>query len=154
MSEVNDDWQSLQELLDVYLAVSIAPAELSPGERGGLRGRLMQRVQASGAGLRTVRAARPDWVPASALTEFRNLQAEEGTTFRTIVFRMQPGGEVPAHAHRFEEETFVIEGEIEVGGEVLRAGDYQFAAPGSFHETIRSPAGATLLVRFQTRAGT
>jgi quercetin dioxygenase-like cupin family protein len=153
MSEINEDWRSLQDLLDESLADSIAPIELESAEHASLRMRLMQRVQAAGAGLRTVRAARPEWVPASALTEFRNLRADEADAFRTIVFRMQPGGEVPAHEHRYEEETFVVEGEIEVGGEVLRAGDYQFAAPGSHHATIRSPGGAMLLVRFQTRAG-
>ena len=152
MSEINDDWQALQGLLHESLAGAIAPAELSAAERAALRTRVLQRVQTPG--LRTVRAAQPEWVAASRLTEFRTLRAEGGEPFRTIVFRRQPGGEVPAHEHRFEEETFVLEGEIEVGGEVLRAGDYQFAAPGSRHDTIRSPGGATLLVRFQTGAGT
>lgn len=77
-------------------------------------------------------------------------RAQASATHRTITFRLKPGGEIPAHYHPFEEETYVLEGQIECGEEILRAGDCHFAAPGSFRETIHSQSGAVLLIRYQT----
>lgn len=151
MSDTNDPNLDPEQILGPALAEALAPAGLTAARRAALRERVMARA-AGGAGLRTVRGGEAGWVATSPLTELRPLRTEDGATHRTIMFRLRPGGEFPAHSHPFEEETYVIEGEIEVGEEILRAGDYQFAAPGSFHQTIRSPKGAMLLIRFQNRA--
>jgi quercetin dioxygenase-like cupin family protein len=149
---MDDELKSVEELLDDALAGAIRPVEPPAARQAALRARVLARVQPAAAGLRTVRAAEPGWIPTTPLTAVRELRAEAGASHRTVMFRLDPGGEIPAHSHRFEEETCVLDGEIEIGDEVLRAGDYQFAAPGSYHQTIRSPRGATLLIRFQTRA--
>ena len=98
-------------------------------------------------------AIAPVELPPALRASLRNrvLQHAQATaTHRTITFRLKPGGEIPAHYHPFEEETYVLEGQIECGEEILRAGDCHFAAPGSFHETIHSQGGAVLLIRYQT----
>ncbi len=154
MSDGAEDQLDMEQLLSAALAGAIAPAEMSAAQRGKLRDRVLQRARASTAsGLRTVRAGDDGWMATTPLTDVRWLLTEDSATHRTFMARFKPGGEFPAHHHPFEEETYVLEGQIECGDEVLRTGDYQFAAPGSFHETIRSRDGALLLIRFQTRAG-
>lgn len=64
----------------------------------------------------------------------------------TVLMRMAPGAAYPAHAHDGPEECVVIEGEIQVGGVRMRAGDYQRAEPGSEHVEQRSETGALLFL--------
>jgi quercetin dioxygenase-like cupin family protein len=154
MSDRAESLLDMERLLSVALAGAITPANMSAAQRTNLRDRVLQHARAGAtSGLRTVRAGDDGWVATSPLTDVRWLQTEDSSTHRTFMARFKPGGEFPAHHHPFEEETYVLEGQIECGDEMLRTGDYQFAAPGSFHETIRSRDGALLLIRFQTRAG-
>ena len=153
MTDRMDELVDMERLLSSALADAITPAEMPTAQRAALRDRVLQRARASAmTGLRTVRAGDDGWVATTPLTELRWLHMDDTATHRTFMARFKPGGEFPAHHHPFEEETYVLEGQIECGAEVLRAGDYQFAAPGSFHETIHSRGGALLLIRFQTRA--
>lgn len=148
---IMEDADELEHVLGLALAEGLAPVELPKGQRVRLRDRVLSRARAgTNTGLRTVRASDGGWVATSALTEMRALRHETSATHHTIMFRLKASGEIPAHSHRFEEETFVLEGEIEVGQDLMRAGDYQLAVPGSSHDTIRSRDGAVLLIRYQT----
>ncbi len=62
------------------------------------------------------------------------------------MFRLQPGSVVVAHGHTQEEECLVLEGEIEIGGHVLRKGDLHIARPGACHAPITTRTGALLWV--------
>ncbi|MEM9739415.1 MAG: cupin domain-containing protein [Pseudomonadota bacterium] len=48
--------------------------------------------------------------------------------------RLEPGKNVPAHSHSAIEATVVLEGALEVDGEVFQKGDIAFGAPGEIHK--------------------
>jgi anti-sigma factor ChrR (cupin superfamily) len=63
-----------------------------------------------------------------------------------MLVRMDPGSSYPGHLHAGVEECFVLEGELRVGEEVLRRGDYQRADEGSEHGIQWTEKGCLLLI--------
>jgi anti-sigma factor ChrR (cupin superfamily) len=55
-------------------------------------------------------------------------------------------GTLPPHIHRGIEECYVLEGDLEMGGHKLHAGDYQFAFEDSLHGVQSSEDGCLLLI--------
>jgi quercetin dioxygenase-like cupin family protein len=64
----------------------------------------------------------------------------------TCLVRLEPGASYPAHAHDGPEECLVLEGDVNVGGVRMRAGDYQRVEPGTDHGEQRSEGGALLYI--------
>ena len=78
---------------------------------------------------------------------YRMLHADRARHQFTALIRMAPGTVLRDHDHAAEhvpEECLVLEGELIVGDVVMRAGDYQRAAPGSHHVEQRTDTGALL----------
>jgi quercetin dioxygenase-like cupin family protein len=71
---------------------------------------------------------------------------EGAPNFTMRVFDVQPGGHTPFHAHDYEHEIFVLEGEGEVTEEkrvhALRAGSVILIQPGTWHQ-FRNPGDET-----------
>jgi hypothetical protein len=65
----------------------------------------------------------------------------------SALYRLAPGAGLPAHEHPRDEECYIVHGSLQVGGTLLGAGDYFTVSRGGYHGTIRSPAGALLLIR-------
>jgi quercetin dioxygenase-like cupin family protein len=63
----------------------------------------------------------------------------------TILLKFEPGASYPAHNHPQGEEIFVLEGDIRLGKDHLRAGDYLFTAPNNKH-AVHSERGCVVLV--------
>ena len=63
----------------------------------------------------------------------------------TILLKFEPGATYPAHNHPGGEEIFVLEGEIRLGKDHLRKGDYLYTAPNNRH-AVDSAAGCIVLV--------
>ena len=61
--------------------------------------------------------------------------------------KMAANTRIPAHAHLQDEESYVIEGSVELEGILCHAGDYHFAQAGSQHQAIYSQQGCLLLVK-------
>jgi len=77
-----------------------------------------------------------------AKTLFENVK--NGTT--TYMVQFMPGAKTPLHRHTGMEECMVIEGDFQVDGKDLRAGDYHCATPGSVHDRPYSNNGAMVLI--------
>jgi anti-sigma factor ChrR (cupin superfamily) len=77
-----------------------------------------------------------------AKTLFQNVK--NGTT--TYMVKFMPGAKTPLHRHPGMEECMVIEGDFQVDGKDLRAGDYHCATPGSIHDRPYSNNGAMVLI--------
>jgi len=64
-------------------------------------------------------------------------EREGARTFAMRLFEVQPGGQTPFHAHAWEHEVFVLEGNGELAGAdktwQLRAGDVVFVPPLEQH---------------------
>jgi anti-sigma factor ChrR (cupin superfamily) len=73
------------------------------------------------------------------------VDAERGE--RTFLLRMAPGSRVDAHDHDLDEECFVLEGKMVIGGVEFDAGDYHLAPKHTRHREITAPIGALILIR-------
>jgi anti-sigma factor ChrR (cupin superfamily) len=136
-----------------------------PAQRPGphVRERLMERIRPprgngpqvwkqwqaapSQAGpVHVVHAGEGGWQPVGAGVHAKQLYVDSARDSVTMLVRMAPGSEYPAHRHGGPEQCFVLEGDVRVGDLVLHAGDYQCAAPASVHEITRTEQGCLLLI--------
>ena len=143
----------IDDVLAARLAAGLEPVELGASLRAQLRRRILERViDPAPEGTYTLRASDAGWTAFNDRVEIRILRRDVARGNQTILIRMQPGSAIDTHAHTLEEECFVIDGEIEIGGHCLRRGDMHVAPGGTKHERIRSRAGALLLVRAEIPA--
>jgi quercetin dioxygenase-like cupin family protein len=63
----------------------------------------------------------------------------------TILLRFEPGATYPPHNHPGGEEIFVLEGDVRLGKDHLRTGDYLYTAPHNKH-AVKSDGGCVLLL--------
>lgn len=134
------------------LAEALRPAELSAAERDRMRSRILRRVLAPPPpGTMTVRADEGTWQDYSPGVRFKVLREEPALGSMTLLIRMEPGAIVPLHAHSMEEHCYMLEGEATVGDQVIRAGDWHVALPGTEHTGFLSKTGCLILVRGEIR---
>ncbi len=74
------------------------------------------------------------------------LYDEETQRSPTILLKFEAGASYPLHTHPAGEEVFVLEGDIRLGKDHLRAGDYLFTAPGNLH-AVRSDHGCIVFLK-------
>jgi len=102
---------------------------------------------AAGPATTVVTAAATPWEESGlAGIEVRRLFVDAAQERATMLMRMAPGSSYPAHRHGGAEDCYVLSGDLRHGDTVLRAGDYQYAAPGSEHEPQSTTAGCVLFV--------
>ena len=97
-----------------------------------------------------VRTAETDW---KALDEpgvtgilVKALRRDEASgRAPTILLKFEAGASYPAHDHPGGEEIFVLEGEVRLGKDRLRAGDYLYTPVGGKH-SVRTETGCVLLL--------
>jgi len=88
-----------------------------------------------------------EWESAAcAGVRFKKLAVDAERRYVTMLVRMDAGASYPAHRHGGCEECFVLEGDLHVAGEVLGAGDYQYAGADSLHGEQRTEGGCLLLI--------
>ena len=62
-----------------------------------------------------------------------HLNKQEG---RTSIVRMKAGARGPMHTHDGAEHAYVLSGKVDVGGNVLSAGDYLYTEAGEIHALV------------------
>jgi hypothetical protein len=100
----------------------------------------------AGAALHVVRSDEGNWQHVVEGVQAKRLFADPVRDSVTMLIRMAPGSEYPAHRHGGNEECLVLEGDVEVGDVVLHAGDYQCARTSSIHDVTRTVNGCLLLI--------
>jgi quercetin dioxygenase-like cupin family protein len=73
------------------------------------------------------------------------LRRDPETGESTALVRLEPGARFPAHNHPAGEEVFVLEGDITIGPDHLKAGDYLYTPPDGKHAAA-SVGGCVFLV--------
>ncbi|MEM9387144.1 MAG: cupin domain-containing protein [Pseudomonadota bacterium] len=141
--EAHDDQPPLDEMLD---AVNHNP--MPQERRQAFKRRLMEQINRS-PDLFIVRREEGEWHDFAPGIEIKLLHRDADTGAETTLWRVQPGTEVDAHSHEMDEECLVLEGDLEIGGELLVAGDYLLGKRGFDHPVVMSPSGALLLLRSQ-----
>jgi anti-sigma-K factor RskA len=101
----------------------------------------------SAVGRITVRAQFGVWREAAPGVRIKELNVDRAAGVRSFLMRLDPGARIPVHDHPADEDCFVIEGEMNVAGLSIRAGDSHLARKGVPHPEITSPMGALIFVR-------
>ena len=165
----------LAALRETAARLAMAAAKDAPEPAAGLKERVLERIAAEPArapetnprpdddtqpwkrwsresgegseGFRILRAGEGPWEPtARPGVHVKPLSVDPARRYVTMLVRMDPGSSYPGHLHAGVEECFVLEGELRVGEEVLRRGDYQRADEGSEHGIQWTEKGCLLLI--------
>lgn len=78
--------------------------------------------------------------------DVRRLFVDPARNQMTMLVRMAAGTAYPRHIHDGPEECLVLEGDLRVGDDVLRKGDYQRMASGSRHPVQSTDGGCLLMI--------
>jgi hypothetical protein len=96
----------------------------------------------------TVRSDEGQWQPILPGVELKMLHVDREAGTQSFLLRMAPGSRLPPHDHPDgPEECVVLEGETEVAGVTVRAGDFHLAPRGFRHTEIRTRGGAIVYIR-------
>ena len=138
----------LADSVERALAESVAPAGLATEQRDRLRKLVLGKARdATPEGTITLRSTDTPWVECAPHIQIKVLHRDPVAGMQTILARMQPGGVMPAHRHRRDEEFVVLEGECHIGTHRLAAGDVHLAQAGSWHEAVTTRTGVVVLLR-------
>lgn len=138
---------NLAEELAVYeAAVTALPYEAAPMPMvGDLKERLFERLKLAPPDLDSL--PEPDLQPFLAVrsqdlnwqphlipgVEVAIVHTDEVTRERVGFLRAEPGVRYPYHRHAATEELFMLEGDLVIGDEVFRPGDYIRSLSGTAH---------------------
>jgi anti-sigma factor ChrR (cupin superfamily) len=142
------------------LARSLPPATPS----AGLKARILQAAEsekarrmalehlnrlapASHAGLAFLREANgPGWLPLPvAGASVKLLSFDPASAYAVVLGKLEPGARYPGHRHIHPEDIFMLSGDLHVGDDLIRAGDFHHADAGSEHGVNWSEEGCVLL---------
>lgn len=90
----------------------------------------------------TVRDAEAGWPVYAPGIERRVLWQHDGQA--ALLYRAQPGAQVPHHTHGHDEECLMVEGELFLDDTLLQAGDYQLAPAGTGHAITETDTGVVI----------
>lgn len=128
------------------LGLSADAARPGSGVRAAVLERFAERI-VERDGVRFVRAGRIPWAATRlAAVETKPLFRDPGRGYATQLVRLLPGAAYPPHRHAEAEEIYVLEGDLNVSGVEMFAGDYCRAEPGTVHEGVRTRDGCVFLV--------
>ena len=97
---------------------------------------------AAGEGATTVRDVEAGWPAFAPGIERRVLWQRDGQA--ALLYRAQPGAQVPRHTHGHDEECLMVEGELFLDDTLLQAGDYQLAPAGTGHAITETDTGVVI----------
>ncbi|MGH9798940.1 MAG: cupin domain-containing protein [Blastocatellia bacterium] len=87
-----------------------------------------------------------DWLDIGHGLTAKTLFVDQTRGVVTSLVKMAPGGALPPHRHKGDEQFFVLEGDCHVHGTRLGPGDFHRAAAGSVHESTYTIEGTTFLL--------
>jgi quercetin dioxygenase-like cupin family protein len=78
-------------------------------------------------------------------TKMAYLWEEEATGRVAFLVEVAPGGSIPFHDHPRREVAFLVEGEVHLNGDVMRAGDFLTALDQQAHD-VYTETGCTFFI--------
>ena len=98
-------------------------------------------------GTQTIRTSDLSWEPFVPGVERKILFVDKAAMTSGVLYKVAPGASVGNHGHGIIEECLVLEGEIDVDGMTIRAGDMHLAFSGARHGPLSSRTGALVYIR-------
>jgi anti-sigma factor ChrR (cupin superfamily) len=120
-----------------------------------LWGRLAQRIAAE-TGKPPVAppsqsAAKPEWEEPAPGISCKLLATDTEKNRVSMLVRLAPGAEYPAHRHSGVEELHLLHGELMINSKKLYPGDYNRAEPDTVDHRVWSETGCTCVLITSTR---
>jgi anti-sigma factor ChrR (cupin superfamily) len=78
------------------------------------------------------------------------LSVDRARGYAVLLGKLEPGTHYPAHYHNTAEDIYILTGDLQIGGQTLRAGDFHRAAAGTYHGVNHSDGGCTILAVLST----
>lgn len=130
------------------ISEALLPTELATHRRAAMRARVMSLASdAPPANTETIRGEDLPWHQVFPHVWAKVMKRDVANNLQIMLFRMEPGGIVPAHSHNLDEECLVLEGEVLVGSHPVRKGDMHLARAGARHPDLWTRTGALVMVR-------
>lgn len=93
----------------------------------------------------------PQWSQVAPGISCKVLAADTDKHIVSMIVRLVPGGEYPAHVHAGREELHLLQGELWIDERKLFPGDYNRAEPGTRDKRVWSETGCTCVLVTSTR---
>ncbi len=139
--------ESDEDLVFSKLATGLGPVQSEDTVRQRVLETVLQRIKPPPAGGTTVRRHETSWQEITDRIRLKVLHIDEANDIQTTLWQLDPGGVIPGHAHRKDEECLVLEGTFHIGEHVLHQGDFHVMSAGSEHPELHSPDGCLLYIR-------
>ena len=120
-----------------------------------LQERVARRI-AEGTGNQTVPPparhwSEPDWEQVAPGIECKLLATDAERHRVSMLVRLAPGANYPAHTHADSEELHLLAGELWIDGRKLLSGDYNYAARGAADDCVWTETGCTCVLVTSTK---
>jgi hypothetical protein len=128
---------------------------LESAHAASLQERLARRIAAD-TGREPLRPPRqpwlePEWVDVAPGISCKFLAKDAKRQRISMLVRLVPGGEYPAHTHAGVEELHLLQGELWIDDRKLYPGDYNRAEPGTGDKRVWSETGCACVLVTSTR---
>jgi quercetin dioxygenase-like cupin family protein len=94
-------------------------------------------------------AAAVQWAPWGSRRAAKAKLIASADGYNVVLVVAEPGYETDPHVHGYPEFMYVLDGEVQVQGQLLGSGDAYAAAAGSVHTELRTDSGAMYLSIFK-----
>jgi len=128
--------------IDELMAQSIEP--VAPPV--SVRTQILEAIRTTPQNSTTLRADEGRWKTVVPGVDMKRLSRDEHRKTVTVLLRFEAGAVLPAHDHRGNEQTYVIEGSCYIGSVGLSQGDFHHVDAGEHHGTVVSKEGCMLLL--------
>lgn len=149
----DEDKLAFTEMVDVCADFSLKTmAEGGNGQVGisaSVRSKLLSHIKTSSVeeGVKLVREEDQEWISLPVRgAKFLELSARKEDGFAFSMIEVAPGSEFPEHDHHGVEMAYILEGDLEADGLLLKAGDFFRADAGTHHGKHVSPSGCRALM--------
>src|SRR3954467_9560443 len=146
--------RELEALRPVFESFAAWPTDLLR-PRPSLQERLARRIAAETDTRVSLPAERqwrePDWKQVAPGIACKLLATDNQRDIVSMLVRLAPGAEYPAHTHSGVEELHLLDGELWIDERRLYPGDYNRAERGTADKRVWSKAGCTCLLITSTK---
>lgn len=112
----------------------------------GLLAAIESRIDAAIPIGATQRRGAGDWIAIGPGIRIKILHRNFEKQHQTLLLQADAGAVHPAHDHAFDEEIYVISGDLTIEGQQLGPGDFHFSPKGSHHPVETTVGGCECLI--------
>ena len=143
--------ESLRQVVDRFVAWPVDVLRPTTSLQARLARRIAEETGDQVVALPASRWSEPNWENVAPGIECKLLATDTERHRVSMLVRLAPGTNYPAHTHADKEELHLLEGELWIDDRKLFAGDYNYGAPGASDERVWTERGCTCLLITSTK---